>query len=200
MEYPPPSCNGRLLRDCITRLYQHWFYHCIERHQLLGKRFYHLLILHHYRLLGSETHPRRTSPATTMVARTMGSRNQHRLAPLPHTHLVFLFLAINEPSDPADHELGSAHVWKHYHSLSSLLHCQGKTRLYRTGCADEEKFVEAGVGALLMLFRVWQHLLEQVKEIRRLSLRNKQQWFLFHQMQVKLHTPFSTSAGSWTGM
>jgi hypothetical protein len=79
-----------------------------------------------------------------MVARTMGSRNQHRLTPLSHTYLVLLLLAYTEPSDRGEHELGSAHVWKHYYALSSLLLCQGKTRLFRTCRIDEEKFVETG--------------------------------------------------------
>jgi hypothetical protein len=73
VEYPRPRGGGLLLRDCITLLYQHRLYDGIKRYQLLGGRFYHLLILHHYRLLGPETHPRRSSPATTMVAGTMGS-------------------------------------------------------------------------------------------------------------------------------
>jgi hypothetical protein len=142
VEYPRPRGGGLLLRDRITLLYQHRLYDGIKRYQLLGRRFYHLLILHHYRLLGPETHPRRSSPATTMVAGTMGSHGQHRLAPLPHPYLVLLFLASIEPGDPAEYELGRAHVRRHYYHLSHVLHYEGKTRLYWTGCTDEERFLD----------------------------------------------------------
>jgi hypothetical protein len=78
-----------------------------------------------------------------MATRTMGSRNQHRLTPLSHTHLVLLFLAYTDPSDHGEHELGSAHVCKHDYYLRPLLLREGKTCIHRTGPADEERSVEA---------------------------------------------------------
>lgn len=141
VEYSTQRRDGLLRSDQPPLADKYWLYHRPSSHCDADHRFPDVVLRDHNRLPPSQTHPRRTTSASSMDTGPLRNGYQHCGIGLSASGLrVRLFPTILQREQGVD-ELVRSHVLRNHHHRCHVLHLSRPAPLYPTCCAGKARGV-----------------------------------------------------------